>query len=492
MIPSHKLDWRLQVLLVIFFLIILSAVLFFTSGFGQDTQPPEIIESRGNFTVTAGELASIWLNFSDNVKVTHATLFYRSEAAVSWQNTSILNKTIDLYIPSDTTDNWVYYLTVDDDAHNGPVGDPSIDGSTYYTIIILENNTNNDGDWDETRYILVEEGTAGWCSNCPKVATLIHEAYTKQTIPFYYVSLVDDENVEASSRLNDDLSIYGFPTVYIDGGYSVIMGALDDFASVFKNKLQQAQERNAPKLRINLTSRWNETRKELNNTVTIENKDASTYSGTIKIYITEINSRWADYNAEAYSYALIDYGLEQTITVQPNGMKSFTKLWNAQSAGFPDIVKENIFVIAAVFTDTSEKRYANPDEGESPFNAYFCDAAMGTRVAEGTLPPTIGIYAPREYSHYIFGSAAHNKLLQFTYILGRMVVNVTIEGGSDIDKVEFLVSGRFRSFTETDTDPPYEWTWDRFSIGKYTVTAKVYDSQGRTDTDSIEVLAFIL
>jgi len=224
----------------------------------------------------------------------------------------------------------------------------------------------------------------------------------------------------------------------------------------------------------------------------LENKDESVYSGTLKIYITEINSRWADWNGDAYAYAFIDYGLKKEISLDPGETASFSEIWNATSAGFSDVVKENLFVIAAVFTDKSEKRYANPADGENPFDAYFCDVTAGTRVAEGTLPPSIGISTPREYSHYLFGSEKHNNVIRFTYIIGKMPVKISIEGGADIEKVEFSISGRFRSFNETDTESPYEWTWNKFSFGKYTLSVKVYDSMGRTDTDSIEVYAFIL
>ncbi len=488
---ATKISGRIGFLLIILSIIIVLVVILFTRGYTQDTQPPEIIDIRGNFTARAGEIATITINFTDNVKVTNATLFYRSEGNTEWTKASIIMKTLDLLIPIDTMDNWEYFITVDDDAHNGPVGNPSVDGSIYYTIIVLENNTNNDDEWNETRYILVEEGTAGWCTNCPTVAAIIHETYEKKGIPFYYVSLVDNENTKASGRLNDDLNIYGFPTVYIDGGYSVIMGS-SEFESTFEQKLFEAQTRSAPKIRINITSSWNETRKELKNTVMLENKGESVYRGSLRVYVTEINSRWADYNAGAYSYALIDYGFEKTISLQLQEAKSFSEIWNANTAGFPDVVKENLFVIAAIFAETPEKRYANPEDGESPFNAYFCDATAATRVAEGTLPPTIGINAPREFSHYIFGVEKHNKLLQFTYIIGKLPVKVTIEGGSDIEKVEFSVSSRFTSYNETDTELPYEWTWNKFSFGKNTLTVKVYDSQGRTDTDSIDVVAFIL
>lgn len=490
-----KKEIRIGIFVVIVLVIIISAFILLTGGSGEkDTTPPEINlinMGNGNFTVKAGETATITVNFTDNVKVVNATLYYRTDGETNWKETSIITGKKELYVPSTTLENWEYYITVNDAANNGPVGKPSTDGSSYYTIIVLENNTNNDEEWNQTRYIFVEEGTAGWCSNCPAVANRIHELFESQAIPFYYATMVDDENNKAHNRLYNDLNIYGFPTVYIDGGYTVIMGS-GDFESTFEQRLLDAQARSTQKIGINLTSVWNETRKELENTVILKNEEETTYLGTLKVYITEINSRWTDWNAEAYSYAFIDYGINQDITIPSGETKTVSGIWDANSAGFSDVVKENLFVIAAVFIDESETRYANPVDGENPFDAYFCDASTGRRVEEGILPPSIGINTPREYSHYIRGIEKHNRFLQSTYILGKIPIKVTVTSEADIEKVEFSIQGLFNSFNATDTEEPYEWTWDTFSFGSYTINVKVYDVYGNTDTDSIDVKVFIL
>lgn len=486
----QRINKRTGLLFIGIFIIVLLALILFSQGSEKDSEPPKISSITGNITAKAGETITIQVNFTDNVEVTNATLYYRTEGETIWKKTSIINKTKDLYIPVEANKNWEYFVTVDDAANNGPVGKPSADGSISYSIIILENTPDID-EWDETRYLLVEEGTAGWCSNCPDVASAIHKVHEQNEIPFYYISMIEDKNQKAQNRLKDDLNIYGFPTVYIDGGYTLIMGA-GDFESKFKQSLSVAQSRSTPRILLNLTFKWDETKKQLENTVIVENKDDATYSGTLKIYITEINSRWADYNAEAYSYGFIDYGLQKDVVLQAGEKKTFSETWDAKNAGFSDVVKENLFVIAAIFTSTSEKRYAYPDATENPFDAYFCDAATGTRVSEGILPPTIGIKTPREYNHYLFGKEKHNRILPFTYIIGKLPIQVTITGGSDIEKVEYTVKGPFRSFNATVTQEPYDWTWDTFSFGKYTITAQVYDSNGKNNTDSIEVFAFIL
>ena len=103
---------------------------------------------------------------------------------------------------------------MNDAAGNGPVGDPSINGSVYYTISISEEEV------DFVHTVFVEEGTATWCSNCPTVSGYIHELYTSEDYRFYYVSMIDDKNTKAEDRL-DEYNIIGYPTVFIDGGYTL-------------------------------------------------------------------------------------------------------------------------------------------------------------------------------------------------------------------------------------------------------------------------------
>ena len=99
--------------------------------------PPQFDDISGNLTVTAGQTATISTLFSDNVNVTVATLYYKVASSTSWESLSILNGSVFLDIPSSATNDYYYYVTIDDAAGNGPVGNPSMNGSQYYTITVI-------------------------------------------------------------------------------------------------------------------------------------------------------------------------------------------------------------------------------------------------------------------------------------------------------------------------------------------------------------------
>ncbi len=53
---------------------------------------------------------------------------------------SILGGSAGIVIPSNSVESWYYYVTVDDAAGTGPVGNPSVDGSMYFTVSVTDND----------------------------------------------------------------------------------------------------------------------------------------------------------------------------------------------------------------------------------------------------------------------------------------------------------------------------------------------------------------
>ncbi|MCK4821524.1 hypothetical protein KA005_37505 [bacterium] len=69
-----------------------------------------------------------------------------------------------------------------------------------------------------------------------------------------------------------------------------------------------------------------------------------------------------------------------------------------------------------------------------------------------------------------------------------------VEDDSAIEKVEFYIDGVLKN---TDTMSPYEWSFRKVSlikhiIRKHTLMVKAYDDEGKTATESVEVLAIFL
>jgi len=355
-----------------------------------------------------------------------------------------------------------------------------------------DNNNNeeedNDDDQEIKHIVFIEEGTATWCSNCPEVADVLHELYDPEDPDFYYVSMVEDRNSKAHDRLYDDCNILGFPTVFIDGGYSVIIGSAN-FKSLFEDKLSDASSRNTPKLYLNAYAEWNENKSELKSTVTVENKEQDTYDGHLKVYVTEINSKWSDWNGNPYTYSFLDYAMDKEIELEPDENETFSSTWDGSA---PDVYPENLWIIAVIFTKESTQQFSDPPDDEHPFDAYYADAADAARVSEGNLPPSIGISSPKEWMRYILGKETRKTLLGKTMLIGKIPIKATVQAESGVDKVEFSVKGLFGEDNGVVTKEPYEWMWESFAFGRYTITAKVYDNEGRTTSNSIDVFAIII
>ena len=77
---------------------------------------------------------------------------------------------------------------------------------------------------DSSHTILGELGTATWCGYCKYAHGALKALFKGGWHDFYYISLVDDKNVNAEDRI-DELGISGFPTVWWDGDYVKNIGA---------------------------------------------------------------------------------------------------------------------------------------------------------------------------------------------------------------------------------------------------------------------------
>ena len=104
--------------------------------FTVETVAPSIDSVTGSTTGTTGETTTIYVNFSDNVGVTNATMHYMMLGS-GWQSKSILSGSADIDIPSDSTNNWYYYVVVNDSAGNG---DRSPSGIGWFAVLITDND----------------------------------------------------------------------------------------------------------------------------------------------------------------------------------------------------------------------------------------------------------------------------------------------------------------------------------------------------------------
>jgi hypothetical protein len=259
---------------------------------------------------------------------------------------------------------------------------------------------------DYTHTVLVEVGTATWCSACPQSNSAWHTIYEAGTYDFEYTELVYDKNPVASTRFFEFNPAW-VPTSYWDGGQFVYPGT--DIATFYSN-LDSAGARPVPDLVSDLSATWLGDAK-IQITYSVLNNDASDYPGHLRIYVVELQSTlWNDYSGNPYNHAFLDFPVNEVINIPAGDSLSDTVTWDGAAAGYPGITQDNIQVILAVFDDTPHESYSDPPSG-NPFSAYYSDEATavtlgGTQNNPPTTPtidgPTTGV-AGTEYA-YTFSS----------------------------------------------------------------------------------------
>ncbi len=108
--------------------------------------------------------------------------------------------------------------------------------------------------------------------------------------------------------------------------------------------------------------------------VNISNDEQTMYEGHLRVYLVEPVSRWNMYDGNPYHYALLDFMVDEPVSIDNIYEKNIT--WDPDNVG--EIDENNLMVIAALFNATAHQKYSyrNPDR---PFDAYYVDAAAGTR-----------------------------------------------------------------------------------------------------------------
>ena len=468
---------------------------------GSDTEPPEITFVSGNITVTAGQTATVSILFTDNVNVTEATLHYKTAESTSWNSQSILNGSAGINIPLGTMINYSYYITVDDAAGNGPIGDPSIDGSRFYTITVRTD------DEELVHTVFIEEATATWCTNCPNVANILYSLYESHKYNFYYVALINDTNSVAAERNTKYYTVYGFPTVFIDGGYKVIMGG-NNPESTYIDAIVAAQQRTMPKIKATVTTQYQNSTKELTVNTLVENKGDAPYNGNVKLYLTEIISHVTDYDSNNYHFGFLEYLTNEDISVESGKNITLTDTKDISAYDY-----ENLMIIAVVFNSEKHQGYANPsDTTNHLFDAYYVDATDAVKIVEGgNLPPQLTITSPQKGKAYWNGkqmglvdkllerkhlikrfeniSILKTLLYNKTYLLGRTkIITVNASDDSAVAQVVFSIDG---TVMFNDTEAPYEYSFTKLNKIKklfpkdHTLTVTVYDDAGKTTSGSI-------
>lgn len=372
-----------------------------------------------------------------------------------------------------------------------------------------DNTTNDQNNNDEpsddngssyTHSVFVEEGTATWCTNCPDIAGRLHELYESADHNFYYVSLIGDKRDKADNRLIDDYNIYGYPTLFIDGGYQVLSGSGNSINDI-EGAINRAELRDKPRISVSINSVYDNITNDLTNEVLIKNYENETYTGHLRVYLTEVISRWdnpfkaSDGETKPYHYGFLDYVINKDISVPADSNIIVSDKRQISEFSISDVSAEELFIIAVVFNSESVEKYSYPQDNLNKFNAYYADNADATRVLPGgNLPPTVGISSPEKGKIHLFGRPLFSTLFQNTILIGKTTIEATAEDDKSVEKVEFYIDDEL---VKTTVEEPYEYSFRKTGIikhlfRKHTFRAVAYDEQGKTSSSEIEVFTIFL
>lgn len=443
-----------------------------------DNKEPTINDITGDTTGTIGKITTIYANFSDNVNVTNATIYYKKENSNEWSSSSIINKEYNLEIPKTSLKDWQYYIVVNDKAQNGPVGSPSIDGSKYYTISVRENAEGL------VHNVFIEEATASWCSNCPEIADILSEIYKSNDYNMYYISLVEDKNSKAKERL-EEYNIYGYPTVYIDGGYEVVVGSNKD-KSLFEEKIDTASKRDVSQIKLNLTSEYVKEDNEIKISANILNFEETDYKGDFKVYLTQRISSWQDYEGKGYHFGFLNYVIDQKIEIPSEEEVLISKSFDASSY---DI--ENLMLVGVIFNSEKIEKYSNPADNDNSFDAQYADCCEASFVVEkANLPPEVGITSVKNGRFHLFGKTLFATRNLNTFLIGRSKISVQADDDSSVKYVKLFVDDEQIGNLSSE---PYEFSLKGPRFFKHDLKAVAVDDKGKKTTVTLnDVWMFIL
>lgn len=246
-----------------------------------------------------------------------------------------------------------------------------------------------------THTALAEYGTATWCGYCKYAHAAFKNIWAAGTQDFYYVIFVNDMNSYCGQRMTE-YNLYGYPTAWFDGGYQVVVGAGSTPAAEanYNNAIDNCEARTVYDVDAQLSVQWLGNA-AMNIDVSVQNNEATTYDGHIRVYVTEIVSSlgWTDTNGYPYTFAFLNYAFNQDISISSGNTWSSSTVWDGNNYGFGSITDDNIMVIAAVFNDDWHQGYSYPPSS-NPFNAYYVDETVGAVPNLDMGPPEISnVYA---------------------------------------------------------------------------------------------------
>jgi hypothetical protein len=382
-----------------------------------------------------------------------------------------------------------------------PTGDEGDDGDNGDG-----NGNGDDTPWDASHYVFIEEATGSWCQPCVKVGELLAELYESHKYPFYFVSMIGDQD-NTREYMENHYNVWGYPSVYVDGGYQILLGGATK-KEVLENSIKSALSRNLPPIDINVSAGHNENKTQIRIKGYVKNDGDSTYKGTLRVYLAEIiSTQWLDYSKKPYHYGFIEFLIDKNIEIPSNEIHNYSKIIDVQEINIPDdstLDLDNLMIFSVIFNSKAVKKESDPEDGDfngnkHEFNAYYADNAAGARVVEGgNLPPSVGIDSPKFGSLNLGGQPIFDfifLLKKNTVTIGKITIKANVTDDIGIEKVEFYINGNLKF---EDTEEPYEYSITKIGIIRniiprtHKISIVAYDIEGKTNSAETKVIAFLI
>jgi len=106
-------------------------------------------------------------------------------------------------------------------------------------------------------------------------------------------------------------------------------------------------------------------------------------------------------------------------------------------------------------------------------------------VIVNSAPPSVTITKPVNGIYL-----KDTRILPFSkpFIIGKITIQVEATPKPfEIERVEFYIDDTLKA---TDTEVPYQWTWDTSAFFKHTIKVIAYDTTGKSDSDELTVKKF--
>jgi hypothetical protein len=133
----------------------------------------------------------------------------------------------------------------------------------------------------------------------------------------------------------------------------------------------------------------------------IESGNMDTYTGIIRVYVTEITGRWNDNWGGPFHNAFLAFALEESISLNETDTLTWELEWDGHdyfdidNMPYDDLQEDNIKVFAAVFNSDGYPGYSNPPS-DNEFMVHEVDAS-----AEATCGTTGNNLVTDNFTHSV-------------------------------------------------------------------------------------------